>query len=84
MDWAEMRKFAPNSDVENDKRQMEDAKKRGMDVSKIMPVMEATEAVWSAEQSAYFVKCRMSAVKKHNLALRKDNAAGRWQVDGGI
>jgi hypothetical protein len=25
-----------------------------------------------------------TAVRKHNLALRKDNAAGRWQVDGGI
>ena len=33
----------------------------------------------------YEIRLRgQSATKKHNLALRKDNAAGRWQVDGGI
>jgi hypothetical protein len=84
-DWAEMGKFAPESDVENDKRQLEAAQKQGMDARKIMPVMEVVDATWSAEQSAYFVKFRMSPpLKKHNLALRKDNKAGRWQVDGGI
>ena len=85
LDWAEMKKFAPDYDVENDKGQFAAAEKKGIDVRKMMPVMEAVEAVWSAEQSAYFVKCRSaSSVKKWNLALRKDNKAGRWQVDGGI
>jgi len=85
LDWAEMGKFVPESVVEQGKRQMEAAEKAGVDVRKVMPVMEAGNAFWSAEHSAYFVKCQMPApVKKHNLALRKDNKAGRWQVDGGI
>jgi outer membrane lipoprotein-sorting protein len=84
-DWAEMRKFTPESDVEKTKAQMEEAKKQGLDVSKLMPVVEEGEAFWSAEQSAYFVKCSQpQANKKWNLALRKDNPAGRWQVDGGL
>ena len=84
-DWTEMKKYAPDYDVDNDKRQLDAAEKLGVDVRKVMPVTEAGEAFWSAEQSAYFVKCRMVApIKKHNLAVRKDNPAGRWQVDGGI
>jgi hypothetical protein len=84
LDWAEMKKFAPAYDVDNDRRQLEEAKKRGMDVSKLLPVVKVGEAFWSAEQSAFFVKYRQFGIKKHNLALRKDNPAGRWQVDGGI
>jgi hypothetical protein len=32
------------------------------------------------------VKCRTisTQAKKWNIAVRKDNPAGRWQVDGGI
>jgi outer membrane lipoprotein-sorting protein len=84
LDWVEMRKFASKSDVAETKNQVEAAEKQGMDVHKLMPVMEAGEATWSAEQSAWFVKCRMSQTKKWNLAIRKDNPAGRWQVDGGF
>lgn len=32
----------------------------------------------------YEIKLMDGRVKKHNLALRKDNPANRWQVDGGI
>jgi hypothetical protein len=32
----------------------------------------------------YKIRLSKGEVKKHNLALRKDNAAGRWMVDGGI
>jgi hypothetical protein len=32
----------------------------------------------------YEIKLKNGAVRKHNLAVRKDNPAGRWQVDGGI
>ena len=85
LDWAEMKKFAPDYDVENDKGQFQEAERKGIDVRKMMPVLEAVEASWSPEQSAYFVKCRSAgSVKKWNLAVRKDNQAGRWQVDGGI
>ena len=84
LDWDEMQKFDPAYDVEHDRRQFEMAAKSGMDVHKLVPVVEVGEATWSPEQSAWLVKCRMSQTKKWNLAIRKDNPAGRWQVDGGI
>ena len=84
LDWVEMRKFTSEYDVAETKRQVEAAEKMGMDVHKLMPVMEAGEATWSAEQSAWFVKCRASQTKKWNVAVRKDNPAGRWQIDGGL
>jgi hypothetical protein len=84
-DWAELRKFTTESDVESTKAQVEAAKKASLDLANVIPVPDEGEAVWVAEQSAYLVKChQMQGVKKHNLALRKDNPAGRWQVDGGI
>jgi hypothetical protein len=84
LDWDEMRKFAPDYDVNRDKANLEEAQRHGADVHKLLPTMEAGEAFWSAEQSAWFVKCRALQVKKWNLAVRNDNPAGRWQVDGGI
>jgi outer membrane lipoprotein-sorting protein len=84
LDWVEMRKFTSESDVEETRKQIEAAEKQGMDVHKLMPVMEAGEATWSAEQSAWFVKCHATQTKKWNMAIRKDNPAGRWQVDGGM
>jgi hypothetical protein len=84
LDWVEMRKFTSEFDVEGTKRQMEAAEQRGMDVRKLMPAYEVGEAVWSAKESAWFVKCHALQIKKWNLAVRKDNPARRWQVDGGI
>ena len=84
LDWVEMRKFTSEFDVETTKRQMEAAEKQGMDVRKLMPAFEVGEAVWSAKESAWFVKCHALQIKKWNLAVRKDNPAGRWQVGGGI
>ena len=84
MDWAEMKKFAPAYDVDNDMRRFEQAQKAGIDVRNLLPVIEVGEASWSAEQSAYLVKCKMSSMKKWNLAMRNDNPAHRWQEDGGI
>jgi hypothetical protein len=84
-DWAEMRKFAPESDVESTKRQFAEAEKHGLDARQSIPVADAGEAVWSAEQSAWFVKCHVpSHVKKWNLALRNDNVAKRFLWDGGL
>jgi hypothetical protein len=84
MDWAEMKKFAPDYDVDSDKRHFEQAQKAGIEVRNLLPVIEVGEATWSAEQSAYLVKCKMSNTKKWNLAMRNDNPAHRWQEDGGI
>jgi hypothetical protein len=84
LDWVEMRKFTSEFDVEESRKQVEMAQKAGMDVHKLIPTMEAGEATWSPEQSAWFVKCRALQIRKWNLAVRNDNLAGRWQVDGGL
>jgi hypothetical protein len=84
-DWAEMRKFTSESDVKETQQQVEMEEKQGVDAHKMMAVFEVGEAVWSPEQSVWFVKCRVSQTKKFNMTIRKDNpAAGRWQVDGGL
>ena len=84
LNWEEMKKFVPDYDVEGDKRKFTEAEKKGMDVHKLIPVVEVGEATWSPEHAAWFVKCRAAQTKKWNLAIRNDNPAGRWQVDGGI
>jgi hypothetical protein len=84
LDWREMGKFTSTADVEDTKQQAAEGEKAGLDVRKQMPVCEVGEPEWVPEQSAWFVKCRVLQTKIWQLALRKDNPAGRWQVDGGI
>ena len=84
LNWVEMRKFTTESDVQQTKNQVAEAAKQGLDIHKIMPAFQTGDAVWSAKESAWFVKCQMLGIKSFNLALRKDNPAGRWQVDGGL
>jgi outer membrane lipoprotein-sorting protein len=84
LDWDEMRKFTTESDVKDTENQVEMMKKAGLDPLKAMPVIQVGEAVWSAKESAWFVKCQALQIKRWNLALRNDNPAGRWQVDGGL
>jgi hypothetical protein len=83
-DWAELEKSVPIEYIEKTKKEFADAEKQGINPRNFLPVVEVGEATWSAEHSAYFVKCKMTNLKKWNLAIRKDNPAGRWQVDGGI
>jgi hypothetical protein len=84
LDWTEMRKFTSEYDVATTKEQADMAAKTGADIRKMMPVFEVGEATWVPEQSAWFVKCTTSQIKKWQLAVRKDNPTDRWQVDGGI
>lgn len=84
LDWIEMRKFTSEYDVNQTKDQVAQAKAQGMDVGKMMPVFQSGQAFYSEKESAWFVKCQIVQFKAWNLALRKDNSAGRWQVDGGI
>ncbi len=84
LDWTELEKFCPDNFVEELKGQFDEAEKKGMDTHTLVSKVEVGEAFWSAEQSAWFVKCRMSLIDPENLAIRKDNPAGRWQVDGGL
>ena len=59
--------------------------KMGIDPRTLLPGVEVGEAVWSPDQSAYLVQCRMAGtVKKWNLAVRNDNAANRYVFDGGL
>jgi hypothetical protein len=82
--WEAMGKLAPASDVEQGKQEYAEMKKAGMDPRNAIPTVEVGEAVWSKEESAYFVKCRMGGVKKFNLAVRNDNAGNRYVFDGGL
>jgi hypothetical protein len=43
-----------------------------------------TSKVYSGRFVPYEIKLRSSQTKKWNMAVRKDNPAHRWQVDGGI
>ena len=83
-DWEAMGKVAPASDVEQTKQESAEMNKAGMDPHNAIPTVEVGAAVWSKEESAYFVKCRMGGVKKFNLAVRNDNAANRYVFDGGL
>jgi hypothetical protein len=83
-DWVAMRKLAPESDVAQTKQQYAEAKKLGMDARTMIPAVDVGEAVWSPAESAWFVKCRMTGVKKWNLAVRNDNGANRYMFDGGL
>ena len=84
LDWDEMRKFTSDYDVQNTKSQAAEAQKLGIDIHKVMPTFVVGDAFWSAKDSAWYVKCQAIQVKSFNLALRKDNSAKRWQVDGGL
>jgi hypothetical protein len=84
LDFNEMRKFASDSEVKKFQSECEMAAKYGIDVKNNLPIMEVGESSWSAEQSAYLVKCRLTEIRKRNLAVRNDNPAKRWLVDGGF
>jgi hypothetical protein len=83
-DWAELRNFAPDYVVDDYKALSVLLKQRRIDPHKLVPSHDSFEATWSPEQSAWLVKYRQSGLVQFNLAIRKDNPAGRWQVDGGI
>jgi len=84
LDWDEMLKLMPADDVENLKHQCEEAAKYNIDIQKQLPTIEVMKTFWSAEHSSYFVTYREFRVKKFNLAIRKDNPANRFVVDGGL
>jgi outer membrane lipoprotein-sorting protein len=84
LDWDEMRKSMPPDDVENLKHQCDEAAKYNIDIQKQLPTVEIEKSFWSAEHSSYFVTYREFRVKQFNLAIRKDNLANRFVVDGGL
>jgi hypothetical protein len=84
LDWEALLRFCPAAAVEKARKQVEEASKTGTDLKSLLPVFEMGEAFWSVDQRAWLVKCKVFSKRKHNLSLRNDNPAGRWQVDGGL
>ncbi|MGC3960017.1 MAG: zf-HC2 domain-containing protein [Verrucomicrobiota bacterium] len=84
LDWLVIEKFMPANAVAKMKGQIAEAQQAKLDLRNLIPEMEAGDAFWSEAHAAWFVKVRNTPVKKWNLALRKDNPAGRWQLDGGL
>ncbi|MDD5327329.1 MAG: hypothetical protein PHY02_05885 [Phycisphaerae bacterium] len=84
LDWSEMQKFIPYSELKGMKGEFEEVAKHGINVKEQLPTVDVGEASWSEEQSSYFVRCRELRIKKFNLAVRNDNPAKRWFIDGGI
>ena len=76
--WDEYLKFKSQSHVPQ----------RTMDALGGIEVISIGEPFQSGSYSGWFIpyeiKFRNGYVRKHNLALRKDNPANRWQVDGGL
>ncbi|HCO92501.1 MAG TPA: hypothetical protein DIU00_00880 [Phycisphaerales bacterium] len=76
--WEEYLKFNSQSHVPQ----------RTKDFLGGIEVISIGEPFQSGSYSGWFIpyeiKLRDGYVKKHNLALRNDNPANRWQVDGGI
>ncbi|MCK4753346.1 MAG: hypothetical protein KAS75_07860 [Planctomycetes bacterium] len=84
LDWDEMRKFVPGSDVNKMEQGCKAAAKHNVDIQKNLPTVEVMKSFWSEEHSSYFVTYREFGAKKFNLAIRKDNPAKRFVVDGGL
>ncbi len=77
-DWEEYLKFNSQSHVPQSTK----------DYLGGLEIISIGEAFKAGNYSGWFIpyelKLRSGRIKKHNLALRKDNPAQRWQVDGGI
>lgn len=84
LDFEEMSKFVPVKKVDIIEKQMSEALRLGFDVKANLPEIEIQESYWSEGYSAYVVVFKEFNKKKFNLAIRKDNAANRFVVDGGL
>ena len=84
LNWDEVRKFMPGPDIDKLEHACQEAVKYKMDIRSNLPTVDIEKSFWSAEHSSYFVTFREFRVKKFNLAIRKDNAAKRFIVDGGL
>lgn len=76
--WDECLKFWPMSAVDKDMKQY----LGGLEIISIgEPFKSGRYGGWFIP---YEIKLKDGYVKKHNLAVRNDNPAKRWMVDGGI
>jgi outer membrane lipoprotein-sorting protein len=76
-DWEEAQKFYPIP--------IRDGFKEDLGGAKIVSLGKPFRSMIGPQFFVpYEIRLSNGEVKKHNLALRNDNAAGRWMVDGGI
>jgi len=77
-DWDELLKFLGQTEVAQ----------RFKDYLGGLEIISIDEPFQSANYAGWFIpyeiKLKSGHIKKHNLALRKDNPARRFQLDGGI
>lgn len=77
-DWEEFLKFWPMSTVPQELKKF----LGGLEIISIgEPFKSGNYGGWFVP---YEIKLKEGYIKKHNLAVRNDNKAKRWEVDGGI
>ena len=87
LDYDQMRKFMPTDDVSQIEKMINQAlgmKINAEDIKAMMPVVEVVSTQFSGDGKTATVNILQSRTKKFNLAIRKDNAANRFVVDGGL
>ena len=86
-DYAKMKKFMPVDDVSQIEKMINQAssmKLKAEDIKAMMPVVEIISTQLSEDGKTAIVNISQSRIKKFNLAIRKDNSANRFVVDGGL
>ena len=86
-DYAQMKKFMPVDDVSQIEKMINQAlgmKMDAEDLKAMMPVVEIISTQFSEDGKTATINILQSRIKKFNLAIRKDNAANRFMVDGGL
>lgn len=86
-DYAQMKNFMPVDDVSQFEKMINQAlsmKIKAEDIKAMMPVVEIVSTQFSEDGKTAIVNISQTGIKKFNLAIRKDNPAKRYVVDGGI
>ncbi|MGB7747123.1 MAG: hypothetical protein WBN75_07540 [Verrucomicrobiia bacterium] len=78
-DWAEVEKFWPGVVP------LEDRMKEALDGMEVVSLGKPFTRPGYADMFVpYEIRFKNGEIKKYNLAVRRDNPAGRWMVDGGL
>jgi len=86
-DYVQMKKFMPVEDVSQIEKVINQAlsmKIKAEDIKAMVPVVEIISTQFSEDGKTVIVNILQSRIKKFNLAIRKDNPANRFVVDGGL
>lgn len=76
--------FLPAEEIESMRGHFQEAINQNIDLQKMLPRVEVIRSFWSEEHQGTFVVTSESCIRSHNLAIRKDNDAHRFVVDGGL